>query len=223
MTNPGSNSITSIKYHNNVIFSSTNVKFLGLAIESSCTWKAHISQLMPKLCKACYSMRVIKPIMPTDIKNGILLLFPFTFVLWNYIWGNSYSMHIFRIQKRIIIRTMSGLRSRDSCGDAFRDWGILPLQSQYIFSLLMFVANNMHLYHTTSHINGLNTRRNFDLCCPQTNLTTYQRGLLYFGIKLLNHLPLNIKELIHNIKQFRAVLSVFLRTKSYYTLDEYFN
>jgi hypothetical protein len=41
--------------------------------------------------------------------------------------------------------------------------------------------------------------------------------------QLFNHLPLNIKELIHNIKQFRAALSAFLHTKSYYTLDEYFN
>jgi hypothetical protein len=60
------------------------------------------------------------------------------------------SMHIFRIQKRIIIRVMSGLRSRDSCKDAFKDWGILPLQSQYIFSLLIFVVNNMGFYNITN-------------------------------------------------------------------------
>jgi hypothetical protein len=81
----------------------------------------------------------------------------------------------------------------------------------------------MGLYHTTSQIHGLNTRRKFDLCRPQTNLTTYQRGPYYFGIRLFNHLPLNIKELIDNIKQFRAALNAFLHTKSYYTLDEYFN
>jgi hypothetical protein len=120
---------------------------------------------------------------------------------------------------------MSGLRSGDSCRDAFRDWGILPLQSQYIFSLLMFVVNNIGLNHTTSQIHGLNTWRNFHLYRPQTNLTTYQRGPYYFGIKPFNHLPLNIKDnpLIHNIKQFRAALNAFLYTKSYYTLDEYFN
>jgi hypothetical protein len=87
----------------------------------------------------------------------------------------------------------------------------------------MFVANNMDLYHTTSQIHGLNTRLNFDLYRPQTNLTTYQRGPYYFGIKLFNHLPLNIKELIHNIKHFKVTLRVFLHTKSCYTLDEYFN
>jgi hypothetical protein len=74
-----------------------------------------------------------------------------------------------------------------------------------------------------SQIHGLNTRHNFDLYRPQTNLTTYQRGPYYFGIKCFNHLPLNIKELIHNIKQFKVALRAFLHTKSYYTLDEYFN
>jgi hypothetical protein len=101
--------------------------------------------------------------------------------------------------------------------------GILPLQSQYIFSLLIFVVNNMGLYHRSSQIHGLNMRRNFDLYHPQTNLTIYRRGPYYFGIKLLNHLPLKIKELAYGIKQFRAALKAFVHSKSFYTLDEYFN
>jgi hypothetical protein len=44
----------------------------------------------------------------------------------------------------------------------------------------------------------------------------------YFGIKLFNHLPLKVKELAYDIKQFRAALNAFLHSKSY-TLDEYFN
>jgi hypothetical protein len=61
------------------------------------------------------------------------------------------------------------------------------------------------------------TRRNFDLYRLQTNLSVCQRGLYYFGIKLLNHLPLDIKELSYNAKR------AFLYSKSFYTLDEYFN
>jgi hypothetical protein len=55
------------------------------------------------------------------------------------------------------------------------------------------------------------------------SLTVYQRGPYYFGIKLLNHIPLNIKELAHNITQFRAALYTFLHSKSFYTIEEYFN
>jgi hypothetical protein len=114
---------------------------------------------------------------------------------------------LFRIQKRII-RIMSGLKPRDSCRDTFRVWRILPLQSQYIFSLLTFIVNNKCSYHTTSQIHGVNTRRNFDLYRPQSNLTTYQKGPYYFGIKLFNHLPLSIKELAHNIKQVLSYIPI---------------
>jgi hypothetical protein len=163
------------------------------------------SPYVPKLCKACYSMRVIKPIMPAKTLKMVYYSYFHSLLIYGIIfWGNySFSMHIFRIQKRII-RVMSGLRPRDSCRDAFRNWGILPLQSQYIFSLLIFVVSNMGLYHRSSQIHGLNMRRNFDLYRRQTNLTIYQRGPYYFGNKLFNHLPLKIKELAYDIKQFRA-------------------
>jgi hypothetical protein len=38
-----------------------------------------------------------------------------------------------------------------------------------------------------------------------------------------HHLPLKIKEMAYDIKQFRAALKAFLHSKSFYTLDEYFN
>lgn len=116
-----SNKETSVSYHNNTILSSTNVKFLGIVIESSCTWKAHTSQLLPKLCKACYLMRVIKPIMPIETLKIVYYSYFHSLLTYGIIfWGNSScSIQIFRIQKRII-RIMSGLRPRDSCRDAFR-------------------------------------------------------------------------------------------------------
>jgi hypothetical protein len=82
----------------------------------------------------------------------------------------------------------------------------------------------MDLYRKSSQIHGLNMRCNFDLYRPQTNLTIYRRGPYYFGIKLFNHLPLKIKELAYDIKQFRAALKAFLHSfYTFYTLDEYFN
>jgi hypothetical protein len=81
----------------------------------------------------------------------------------------------------------------------------------------------MDLYHTTSQIHGFNTMPNLDFYWPHTNLTIYQRDSYYFGIKLFNHLPLNIQELAQDTKQFSKALNVFLHSKSCYNLDEYFN
>jgi len=56
---------------------------------------------------------------------------------------------------------------------------------------------------------------------PQFSL--YQTGAYYMGIKIFNSLPFHIKNLSHNIKQFKLVLKNFLYSNSSYPLDEYFN
>jgi hypothetical protein len=96
------------------------------------------------------------------------------------------------------------------------------MQSQYIYSLLLFVVDHRDLYQTTSQIPDINTRCKSNLHYPHSSLTTHQKGPYHFGIKLFNHLPWHIKELVHDSKQFRKVLSVFLHTKSFYTIEEYF-
>jgi hypothetical protein len=48
-----------------------------------------------------------------------------------------------------------------------------------------------------------------DLHAPTANLT-FQKGPLYFGIKVFNHLPTSIKNTSHDINQFRSVLKSFL-------------
>jgi hypothetical protein len=60
-------------------------------------------------------------------------------------WGNSpYSVKHFRIQKKVV-RIMMGLKKRDSCRASFKEMKILPLCSQYIYSLMQYVINNRHL------------------------------------------------------------------------------
>ena len=51
----------------------------------------------------------------------------------------------FKIQKRII-RIIMNVDSRTSCHNLFKQLGILPLQSQYLFSLMMFVAKKTENY-----------------------------------------------------------------------------
>jgi hypothetical protein len=74
-------------------------------------------------------------------------------------------------------------RNRYSYRQLFKNPKILPLKSQYIFSLLLFVAKNRDSYESNSEIHDINTRFSFDLHTPTANLTTLQKGPFYFGIK----------------------------------------
>ena len=58
---------------------------------------------------------------------------------WQALVNSNKPNVIFKIQKRII-RTMTKSRSRDSCRHLFKQLGILQLQSQYIFSVLLFMV-----------------------------------------------------------------------------------
>jgi hypothetical protein len=61
-------------------------------------------------------------------------------------WGNSsHSLKMFKIHK-IVIGIITGCTSRDSCRDLFKNLKILPLQSQYMISLLLFVVDNKNKF-----------------------------------------------------------------------------
>ena len=78
-------------------------------------------------------------------------------------WGNSsHSSIIFRIQKKAI-RIVEGCGNRVSCRNLFKKLQILPLTSQYMLSLLMFVVQNKNLFLTNNENHNIDTRRSNNL------------------------------------------------------------
>jgi hypothetical protein len=66
----------------------------------------------------------------------------------------------------------------------FKNLKILPLKSQYIFFLLLFVAKNRDFCESNSEINNINTVFNSDLHTATANITAFQKGPFYLGISL---------------------------------------
>jgi len=194
----------SISYNNTFILNTSNMKFLGLVIANSLSWKDHITQLIPKLSKACYALRSIRPFMSQDALKTVYHSYLHSLISYGIIfWGNSsHSPHIFQLQKKAV-RIVTGSRPRDLCRELFKHLRILPLQSQYILNLLTFVVDNKNLFYVNSEIQSINTRQNFNLQQPQVNLILYQKGVYYSGIKVFNNLPPNIKNLFCDAKKFK--------------------
>ena len=100
---------------------------------------------------------------------------------------------------------------------------ILPLYSQYILSLLMYVVNNKHLFTKNLEVHNHNTRSANNFHLPITNLTKYQKGAHYAGIKIFNHLPTHTKGVANEIQIVKLALQRFLLFNSFYSIEEYFN
>jgi ABC-type transporter Mla maintaining outer membrane lipid asymmetry ATPase subunit MlaF len=60
-----------------------------------------------------------------------------------------------------------------------------------------------------------------NLFLPQANLTIYQQGAYYSGLKIFNNLPLEIKIVADNQKKFKRALKKFVSTYTFYTMEEY--
>jgi len=162
-----------------------STKFLGFAIDNTLSWKDHIAALTSKLNKACYAIRAIKPFMSVDVLRTVYFSYVHSVVSYGIMfWGNlCHSDIIFKFPKRII-RIISNSGSRDSCHQLFKQLQIFSLQSQHIFSLLVFVTKNRGLFLSSSEIHDLNTRFNYNLHLLSTDLTLVQKGVLYSGSKI---------------------------------------
>ena len=55
------------------------------------------------------------------------------------------------------------------------------------------------------------------------DVTVYQKGVYYSGIKIYSHLPRAIKDLSDDKNKFKLALKIYLLYNSFYSLEKYFN
>ena len=125
--------VLKLNYQGNYVNSSPHTEFLGLIIDDSLLWKAHIDQMMSKLNTACFVIRTLQA-MSTETLRMVYFAYVHSIMSYGIILGGNqpYSEKTFKIQKRVI-RIITNSRMRYSCRELFQRLDILPLYSQYIF------------------------------------------------------------------------------------------
>jgi hypothetical protein len=91
-------------------------------------------------------------------------------------WGQSANTQkLFIIQKRAI-RIIMGIKKRISCRGIFKKLEILPLKSQYIYSLLQFIIKHKHVLTLNSDIHSMQTRQKNDFLYHLLLYRYFRRG-----------------------------------------------
>jgi len=163
-----------------------SIKFLGIILDSSLTWKKHIDHTNSKLNSLGYILRSLRSVLSLKIIKQIYTSYVHSVLNYGIIfWGNLlYSRTIFITQKRIV-RFIMKVKARDSCWAMFSKLGILTLYSQYIFSFLMFVVKHKDIFTFNVELHKINTCHKLDLHVPSVNLTKVQKGVYYLTPYLL--------------------------------------
>jgi len=213
-----------IDHNNKTMPICSSIKFLGLTVDCTLSWRHHIDLVTKQLSTICYLIRNIKQYLSVFMLRMIYhslfhSIMPYGIIFWG---NSSHSSIIFKMQKRVI-RTMMGCGYRESCRKLFVELKILSLATQYIFSLLLFVVN-INYFIPSSLYRDSNTRHRNDLHLPQaTTLAMYQKGVYYSGINVFNGLPRTLKDISSKTGKFKIALRNFLQTRSFYSLDEFFD
>ena len=81
-------------------------------------------------------------------------------------------------------KIIANAKKMDSSRELFKAMEILTFYSQYILSLLLYVVNNKHIFTKNKEVHIHDTRSANNFYLSITNLTIYQRGAHYTGIKI---------------------------------------
>jgi hypothetical protein len=201
-----------------------HITFLGLEIDNQLSWNLHIDKISNKLTSICFMLRAAKPyISSSTLKTIYYSLFHSVMSYGIVFWGHSSNtQRIFILQKRAI-RLIMGQGNRTSCRHIFKQLEILPLKSQYIYSILLFVSKHYHLFATNYNTHNIQTRHRDNLHVPSSSLTVFQKGVYFSGIQIYNKLPAALKQLVKSPKFFKKAIKDYLVSHCFYTLQEFFN
>ena len=212
-----------IVYDGRLLIKVLYFKFLCLFVDKHLNWKSHINKLPSKLKSVCYTIKQLSSVLNIEVLRIVYFAnFPSLLYYGSIFWGSSSpGGHIFLLQKRII-RIMVGVTSKCLCRSLFRKLDTLSLPHLYIYLLMMCVVNNLDNYNMNSSVHRIYARYKNQLHRPVAELSYFQKGVFYFGIKIFNILPSTVLEHKNYKSQFKASLRKFLVANFFYSHAKFF-
>ena len=210
-----------------------NIKYLGIILDSTLSWKDHTDKISKKIKRAIGLMYKIRPYVfsKTLLKLYYSLIFPHL-IYGIESWGTSSTVSIkplIILQKRAVrLITFKDKRQTDyslpASNPIFNNLKILKFPdismlyiSRFVFRCLNKLSTEQFhtWFKTTSNTYTYNTRSGTqnNLYLPYARTTNYgQRSIKYHGPKIWNELPIHIKK-IETYATFTSMLKHYLLSK----------
>lgn len=196
-----------------------SLKFLGICLDSSLSWKEHILGVQSHLARAIYAIRRLRRVAGRDVAR---LAYYGTFhgraTYGILLWGGSAWAKTTFLQQKKAVRAVMGVNNTTSCRELFKQLQILTLPSCFILSCLLYVHESSNFpSHSETHTYSTRNRENYII--PYHRVGSAQTSTNYMAVKLYNHLPARVKDM--QPRQFKARVSQFLLSRTIYSVEEY--
>lgn len=196
-------------------------EFLGLTIDATMSWSAHINSLKRKVSSLCGILRRIAPFMPqTCLKKMYFALVQSRLQYLVTSWGAASKSNLRELQV-LQNRCLKVVLRKPFLYSTFRlysnvDDSLLPIKALHELQILVQmqkIIKDPSLHHNTVLRRGNPSRvtrqaGNFVLIRPNTELG--KKRFTYLGSKLYNALPENIKN-IQSMQRFKTSVRAMLK------------
>lgn len=204
-------------YCNEKLYCVSSIRYLGVCLDSNLKYTVHMAQLNMKIRKLICKFYNLRYLMPNYIMR--MLYFALVESLLRYcmaIWGGTFptNMEQLKVTQKYIIKIILFKSKRYSSDLLFEEFNVLSLDMLYVSSALVFVYRHKEI----AKFNILNkyetrSKSNLNVVVPLHTKTTTQRSITYFGPKLYNLLPSDIK-LINNKNLFAKKVKRYITDNS---------
>jgi len=199
----------------------TNVKLLGIYLDSKLTWHEHTEHVCMKLSRVIYLLRHLKLfVSDTDLRMVYFALFHSVLSYGLLLWGNASNVSHVLIAQKKALRILSGADPKAHRKPLFVSFKILTVINQYILFCLLHVKKNLNNYILNEHVHEHRTRNRFKITKPFTRLCKVQTSHESMGISLFNRLPVEAHRV--SINKFKICITNWLIANPFYDVQEFF-
>ena len=197
---------------------STNVKMLGIRVDTRLTWRSHVAHLEQQLSRSVYAVRRIRSIIGQEAAlTAYHALFHTRMSYGIVLWGDSpHAEKIFLLQKRAV-RAIMGAPFDAHCKPLFIGLRVLTLPATYIFHQLMRAKSDLPTLRTRGEVTLLNTRSRDVIDVPWHRTET--SAAKHSHLRLLNRVPTAWRQL--PMVAFKQEVKKLLLQNPIYTTDEF--
>lgn len=213
-----SNTLHSIDMYGETISTVTEFKYLGLTIDSSLSWKPHITAISKKIAPYIGMLFRLRKFVcqPTLYK----IYYAFIDSRLTYclpIWGraNNKSLNMLQTLQNKSIKIITKKPRLTPTDDIYKESFLSfkqKIQYETVLTIIKIMNKTLHctVFISTNYSTTNIATRNKDLLRAPNFYTKFaQKSFIYCGVALYNNLPANIKS-ENNLSKLKTMLKVYV-------------
>lgn len=189
-----------------------DIKYLGIVVDQHLRWNKHIEYVVKRLRRLIYKFYQLR-----DILNKKTLIITYKALAESIIrygiiiWGGLYNVTLrnLEVMQNTIIKIICKKERQYSTEILYQEVDLLSVRKLYTYESLLWMFKIQ--MHTLEHNYNTRWNENTAVEIPLFHKSHSQRFIFFFGPKLYNKLPKNIKS-IKKKEKYKVELKKFVNT-----------